>query len=71
MEIGFTHKELEIITPEQLGNILKISQSTVYRLVNKRAIPFYKIRGSLRFKFEDVINYLGQCRVKPANEMKI
>jgi excisionase family DNA binding protein len=41
-----------------MANLLNISRPSVYRLIEKRQIPFYKIGGNLRFKKEDIINYL-------------
>jgi len=55
------------LRPEELASILSISRPTVYRLIEKRQIPFYKIGGSLRFKIEDVMAYLDHNRVEPFN----
>jgi len=41
------------LTPKELADLLIVSVPTVYRLVEKRQIPFYKIGGGLRFKLED------------------
>lgn len=56
------------LSTDELGKLLKLSKATVYRLIEKRALPFYKIGGSIRFKHDDVMKYVEKCRIKPANE---
>lgn len=48
----------ELLSVDQLSTMLNISKTSVYRLVSSRSIPFYKIGHNLRFKKDDVINYL-------------
>ena len=67
MGTGFTQSQL--LTPSDLAKMLNISMSTVYRLVEKRLLPFYKMGGSLRFKIDEVMAYIAKCRVMPAYEM--
>jgi len=52
------------ISPEDLADIFKISRSSVYRLIEKRQIPFFKIGGKLRFSQSDVNEYLEKVRVE-------
>ena len=44
---------------------LNISKSSVYRLVDKRSIPFYKIGGNLRFSIDDIEGYLNTVKIEP------
>ena len=53
------------LTPEELADMLEISKATVYRLVNKRQIPFNKIGGSLRFRKTDIDKFLDAERIEP------
>jgi len=55
-----------LITPDELADLLRISKVGVYRLVEKRLIPFYRVRGSLRFERKDVMAYLAKNRVESA-----
>ncbi len=57
----------KLITPDDLADILQISRPTVYRLIEKRAIPFYKVGGSVRFCQQDIQDYLNKSLV---NEIK-
>jgi excisionase family DNA binding protein len=52
-------------TPDELAGFLAISKSTVYRLVNKRQLPFHKIGGVLRFRRDDIERYLDTERIEP------
>lgn len=54
-----------VFTPDELAEYLAISKATVYRLVNKRRLPFNKVGGVLRFKKDDVEKYLKTGRVEP------
>ena len=55
---------IELLTPDELADMLKISKPGVYRLIAQRQIRFYKVRGSIRFDKNDVVSYLEQNRVE-------
>jgi excisionase family DNA binding protein len=61
--------QLQLLTPNELAEMLKISKPTIYRLVEKRSLPFCKIGGSLRFQVKEVVAYIEKCRIKSADEM--
>ena len=62
MRIDFNSKNL--ISPEKLSEILSISKVSVYRLVEKREIPFFKVSGSIRFLLADIEKYLASSRIE-------
>jgi len=55
----------KLLTPDELAEFLQISKTSVYRMVDKRLIPFYKIKGNLRFEIGDVLDYLKSSRIEP------
>jgi excisionase family DNA binding protein len=55
----------KLLTPNELARVLRISKAGVYRLVEKRLMPFYKVKGSLRFDQKDVSEYLQKMRIGP------
>lgn len=57
----------KFISPNELKDILGISLPSVYRLINNRKIPAFKVGGSLRFLKEDVIEYLNSHRIDQLN----
>lgn len=54
-----------LLTPDELASVLRISKTSVYRLVERRAIRFYRVAGSLRFNTQDVAVYLKNGCVEP------
>lgn len=52
-----------LITPEEAASLLRMSKPSVYRLIGKRKIPFYKISGSLRFKTSEIEKYINDARI--------
>lgn len=54
-----------LITPGELAKLFKLSPTSIYRLVDKRALPFYKIGGNLRFSMADIEKYLSEARIEP------
>ena len=53
-----------LITPDELASILRMSKPSIYRLIEQRKIPFHKISGSLRFKLSDIEKYIDNARVE-------
>lgn len=56
-----------LMRPEELAELLNISKTGVYRMVNARVIPFFKIKGCLRFEKSDIEEYLKSNRVESIN----
>jgi excisionase family DNA binding protein len=56
------HKSL--LSPQEMARYLNVSLKTIYRLVEGRAIPFYKIGRGLRFKREDIDEYMKNALVE-------
>ena len=55
----------KFLSPKELKEILGVSLPTIYRLIDSRKIPVYKIRNSLRFLNKDIIEYLESKRIDP------
>lgn len=53
-----------LLTVEEVGERLRLSRTSVYRLVERRQLPFYRLPGSLRFSAEDVDAFLTARRVE-------
>jgi len=54
-----------LMTPDELANFLRISKSSIYRLVDERKLPFCKVGGSLRFRKIDIDGYLNEVCFQP------
>ena len=59
------NKVKAVFTPDELAEYLAISKATVYRLVNKRRLPFIKIGGVLRFRIDAVEKYFETESIEP------
>ncbi|RPI14973.1 MAG: DNA-binding protein [Ignavibacteriae bacterium] len=55
------------LSPKELQTILGLSLPTIYRLVNERKLPAFKVGNSLRFQREDIISYLESTRIDQMN----
>jgi excisionase family DNA binding protein len=58
----------ELLTPQEVADLLKISLTGVRRLQGSRLIPFIKIGGSIRFSKSDILSYLMNQRVMPPGQ---
>lgn len=52
------------VNVRELAQYLKVSPASVYRLVERRLIPFHRLPRGLRFSVKDVEEYLMKCRVE-------
>ena len=52
------------LSSEELAAYFNVSVKTIYRRIESRDLPFYKIGGCIRFKKEDVDNYLNKVLVE-------
>jgi excisionase family DNA binding protein len=58
-----------LLDTEALCALLLVSRDTIYRLVGRGELPFLKIGGQLRFRMDDVEEYVTRCReAKPRHE---
>lgn len=48
---------------KETSNILKTSESTLYRWVHKKVIPFVKLGGKLRFSQDAIQEYIKKNSV--------
>ena len=53
-----------LLTIGDVAKLLKVSPQTVRRLQSDRIIPFIKIRGSVRFAENDIVEYLKKARIE-------
>lgn len=57
----------ELLTEKQVAELLKCSTA---KLANdrfyKRGIPYYKFRHAVRYRAQDVLEYVESCRVVPS-----
>lgn len=58
----------KLLTIDEVAKLFRVSKATVYRMIESRILPFYKVTRAIRFAEEDVLKYLESQRVKPRDE---
>lgn len=51
-----------IVTAKELGQYLKLSASTIYKLASEGDLPGFKIGDSWRFDMEEVLNLIRSSK---------
>ncbi|RKX64126.1 MAG: DNA-binding protein [Thermodesulfobacteriota bacterium] len=52
----------ELLTLEEVAKYLKISKHTLYKMLEKRKIPAFKVANQWRFKKSDIDKWLEKQR---------
>ena len=55
----------KLLTLDEVAELLRVSKTSVYRLVERRALRFYRVSGLLRFDNADIEAFLGAGCVEP------
>jgi excisionase family DNA binding protein len=51
----------KMITVAQVSEMLSVSVKTIYMWCDLRMIPHYKLNGTIRFKAEEIEEWVGSC----------
>lgn len=60
---------LTLLTLPEVSRILKRSHKSIYHDIQRRRIPFVRIGGQLRFRHEDIRNFIDSL-VVPIKERR-
>lgn len=63
-------QEPEYVDIDGASRILMKAKQTIYTLVGKRQIPYYKQGKKLYFKSEELLKWLGQGRRKTVDKIR-
>lgn len=55
--------EKEILTLPEVADYLRVSRSTINRLIELKELPAFKIKGSLRFYRKEILQFIEKSRV--------
>jgi excisionase family DNA binding protein len=58
----------KLLTLDEVAALLRVSKTSVYRLVERRAVRFYRVSGLLRFDHADIEAFLGAGCVEPVDK---
>lgn len=62
--------EKQFLTTKEAAAFLGYKVSYLYKLIMWRKLPYYKVGRGVRFKREDLVNYLTECRVSSFDELQ-
>jgi len=54
----------DIVTAKELARYLKLTESTIYKLVSRRELPGFKIGGSWRFDLDEILKMIRRAEKK-------
>ena len=54
-----------LLTPDEVAELLRVSKTSIYRLVERREIRFFRVCGLLRFDRTDLTRFLSAGSVEP------
>jgi excisionase family DNA binding protein len=55
-----------IVTAKEVGQYLKLSESTIYKLAANGDIPGFKIGDSWRFDMEEILKMIRESKNRPS-----
>ena len=53
-----SQKPVRLLTPKEVADFLSVSARTIKRLVAEGNIPAVRVRNSMRFKLQDIEQYI-------------
>jgi excisionase family DNA binding protein len=59
-----------LLTVPEAAAFLRISKTGMRRLQQGRCLPFFKVRGSIRFARSDLLSYLARQRISSVGEYR-
>lgn len=63
-------KQKEFLTTREAAAFLGYKPSYLYKLIMWRRLPYFKVGRGVRFKREDLVNFLTECRVSSYDELQ-
>ena len=56
------HKRPELLDVKEIAEMLRLKPRTIYEMVGRRSIPFYKPAGTLLFDLEEILEWMKKGR---------
>lgn len=55
---------MQFLNLKEVACIMRVTPSSIYRLVEKRALRFYRVARKLLFKKKDVIDFIDRTKTE-------
>jgi len=65
------NRKQNILTVEELADLLRVEKGTIYKLVKAHKIPAFKIGRVWRFNFEEVSLWMRNATISDSVEMNV
>ena len=62
---------MALMTTKELAAHLNLSMASVYRLIDKKAVPHIRVNGSVRFRKEAVETWLQELETTPTKKDEV
>jgi excisionase family DNA binding protein len=59
---------IEFFTVTQVADLLQLNPMTIYRMVTRGELPFFRIGRLKRFRRREIEEFLEQCRISSTSE---
>jgi excisionase family DNA binding protein len=56
----------EILTVKEVSELLKIHESTVYKMIREGRIPTFRIRSEWRFQKDQIVHWMAEQTIGAA-----
>jgi excisionase family DNA binding protein len=60
-------EELQLLKGEDVAKILKVAKVTPYQWARKGILPYYRLEGTIRFRYEDIKTFVESRRMEKRN----
>ena len=57
-------EEFGLLKPEDVAKLLKTGKTTPYQWARRGVLPYYRLEGTIRFKLQDVKDFVEARRVE-------
>jgi excisionase family DNA binding protein len=62
--IELNDDSLHFLNLKEVANIMRVTPSSIYRLVEKRALRFYRVARKLLFKKKDIADFIDRSKTE-------
>ena len=59
------NSSIQLLRPDEVAKALNITVDSVYKWCARGLLPHYRLEKCIRFKLEDVQEFLAQRRIEP------
>ena len=59
------YDDITLLRPDEVAKALGITVDSVYKWCSRGLLPHYRLEKCIRFKLEDVQEFLAQRRIEP------